>query len=244
MGARVRKRKPVTTVMTVEGLQIDVIFKSVKNINLSVRQPHGRVRISAPFHVTEARIRDVVSGKLDWIRAHQQRMAEHPARQPLAFKSGNRVMVWGAEQLLTVRTGQRGHARWTGNEVILTCPPTYTRDQRQTVIDRMYRRSLEAKLPELLAFWEPIIGHTVTSVAYRRMKTRLGTCQPLTGVIRLNTELAKYHPSCLEYVLVHELVHFLESSHNHRFKGFMDQFLPDWRARKRLLQESRLAEGM
>lgn len=242
MGARTRKRPPVTTVMMVAEQEIDVIYKSIKNINLSVRQPHGRVRVSAPFHVSEARIRAVVLDRLGWIQSHQQRMAEEPARTPLAFVSGDHVMVWGAQQPLVVRPGSRSVARWNGELVILTCPPTASRDQRQSAIDRMYRRALEGELPGLLSEWEPVVGHRVSSVAYRKMKTRWGTCQPSTGVIRLNTELAKYHPVCLEYVLVHELVHLLESSHNQRFYGFMDKFLPDWRVRKQLLHSSGRAE--
>lgn len=229
--------------MTVAGQEIDVVYKSIKNINLSIRQPHGRVRVSAPFHVPEGRIREVVLSRLDWIQTQQARMAAMPTRRPLAFEPGDQVMVWGAQCPLVVREGGRTMARWNGEQVVLTCPSTATRDQRQSAIDRMYRRHLEDELPGLLARWEPVIGHRVTKVAYRRMKTRWGTCQPLTGVIRLNTELAKYHPACLEYVVVHELVHFLESAHNQRFKGFMDQFLPDWRVRKQLLNDSGLSEA-
>lgn len=243
MDLRGRKRVPVTTVLTVAGQEVDVIYKSIKRINLSVRPPHGRVRVSAPFQVPEGRIREVVLGRLDWIRTHQAHIAAQPVQEPKAFVNGDRVMVWGAEQPLVVRVGSRTLARWTGEQVILTCPETATRDQRRAAIDRMYRRCLEGELPGLLALWEPVIGHRVSLVAYRRMKTRWGTCQPRTGVIRLNTELAKYHPACLEYVVVHELVHFLESAHNQRFKGFMDQFLPDWRVRKELLNTSGLKEG-
>lgn len=225
------------------GLDVEVVLKDIKNINVSVRPPDGRVRVSAPFHVGEIRIREVIADRLDWIQAHQQRMAQQPCHQPLTFEPGERVMVWGALQPLIVRAGTRGRVDSDGESLILTCPPDYTRDQKQAALDRWYRRALAREIPDLLARWEPVIGRNASAVAYRRMKTKWGTCQPRTGVIRLNTELAKYHPTCLEYVLVHELVHLLEPSHNQRFKQLMDTFLPDWRVRKQHLRVGGLVEG-
>lgn len=101
---------------------------------------------------------------------------------------------------------------------------------------RTWRVLVEAAVPMLLEVWEPIIGVRVKKLAFRNMKSRWGSCQPATGRVCINTRLALYPPRCLEYVVVHELVHMLEPSHNARFHELMDGFLPDWRERRRLLR--------
>lgn len=101
---------------------------------------------------------------------------------------------------------------------------------------RTWRVLVEAAVPVLLEVWEPIIGVRVKKLAFRNMKSRWGSCQPATGRVCINTRLALYPPRCLEYVVVHELVHMLEPSHNARFHELMDGFLPDWRERRRLLR--------
>ncbi len=101
---------------------------------------------------------------------------------------------------------------------------------------RTWRVLVEAAVPVLLEVWEPIIGVRVKKLAFRNMKSRWGSCQPATGRVCINTRLALYPPRCLEYVVVHELVHMLEPSHNARFHELMDGFLPDWRERRKLLR--------
>lgn len=101
---------------------------------------------------------------------------------------------------------------------------------------RAWRVVVEAAVPLLLEIWEPVIGVRVKQLAYRNMKSRWGSCKPSTGRVCINTRLALYPPDCLEYVVVHELVHMLEPSHNERFHALMDRFLPDWRDRRRRLR--------
>lgn len=101
---------------------------------------------------------------------------------------------------------------------------------------RAWRVIVEGAVAPLLEMWEPIIGVRVKKLAFRNMKSRWGSCQPATGRVCINTRLALYPPRCLEYVVVHELVHMLEPSHNARFHELMDGFLPDWRERRKLLR--------
>jgi predicted metal-dependent hydrolase len=82
----------------------------------------------------------------------------------------------------------------------------------------------------LLEKWQEEIGEQVANVEIRRMKTRWGSCTPHTRSIRINPELATRHPRCLEYVVVHELAHLIERTHNDRFVSLMDHALPAWRA--------------
>src|SRR5699024_8101193 len=113
---------------------------------------------------------------------------------------------------------------------------------RRAALDRWYRRELKAAIPDLLAKWQPIIGVEVDKVVVRRMKTKWGTCQAASRSIWLNPELAKKNPLSLEYIVVHELTHFLERKHNQRFARLLDGFLPDWQARRDELNGAPLAE--
>ena len=92
-----------------------------------------------------------------------------------------------------------------------------------------WRAAVEAAVPALVALWEPVMGVRAGKIAYRNMTSRWGSCNPKTGRICINVQLAKYPPECLEYVVVHELCHLLERGHGPRFKALMDSFLPDWR---------------
>jgi len=99
------------------------------------------------------------------------------------------------------------------------------------VLYRWYRDRLRERIPGLIAKWEPPIGVAVRDWRLRRMKTKWGTCNPSAGRIWLNTELAKKPPACLEYVVVHEMIHLVERNHTERFRRILDRVLPDWRQR-------------
>ncbi|MCB1767209.1 MAG: M48 family metallopeptidase [Candidatus Competibacteraceae bacterium] len=122
----------------------------------------------------------------------------------------------------------------------LTTPHT-DREARAAILQDWYRQTLQAQLPALLAEWEPRVGVTVAEARIRRMKTRWGSCNIPARRIWLNLELAKKPPAGLEYVLVHELVHLHERTHNARFQAFMDALLPNWRLRRDLLNQAPLA---
>lgn len=102
---------------------------------------------------------------------------------------------------------------------------------------RAWRVLVQAATEQLVAKWEPVIGVKAGSLVYRSMRSRWGSCQPETGRVCINTRLALYPPRCLEYVVVHELCHFLEPGHGPRFKALLDRFLPDWRVADALLKQ-------
>jgi predicted metal-dependent hydrolase len=119
--------------------------------------------------------------------------------------------------------------------------PGAHRDQRDSVLQTWYRRELRQLLPPLLQKWEPRLGKAVAEVRVRRMKTRWGSCNANAGRIWLNLELIKKPVACLEYVLVHEMVHLHERHHNDRFLEWMDRLLPQWRVRRDELNRAPLA---
>jgi hypothetical protein len=122
------------------------------------------------------------------------------------------------------------------DRMILQVRPGTSRDNRALVLDRWYREQLDLVMPELLAKWQPIIDRNIRSWHIKRMRSRWGSCNITDRKISINLELAKKPVSCLEYVLVHELVHLHERYHNANFRRLMDYYLPDWRQRNKILE--------
>ncbi len=119
-----------------------------------------------------------------------------------------------------------------GGILVLRVRPGSDREKRETVLYEWYRSQLKERIPALLDLWEPRIGVRAAEVRTKRMRTRWGSCNIRERRIWLNVELMKKSPSCLEYVLVHELIHLIERNHTARFTELMDRHLPNWRARR------------
>jgi predicted metal-dependent hydrolase len=213
-----------------------VIRKDIRHIRLSVHPPDGAVRISAPLRMDSLVIRAFAASKLDWILRQRGKLGGK-AREPRhRYVDGERFDVWGTGYPLRVveREGAPKAALSNGT-LLLQVRPGADTARRRDIVDRWYRTQVQQALPPLLAVWEPRIGVKAARFHVRRMKTRWGSCNCRAAGIRLNTELAKKPRECLEYVLVHELVHLLEPTHGPRFKALMDRFLPEWKERRRRL---------
>ena len=159
---------------------------------------------------------------------------------PLRF--GGLVYVWGIRHRLKVieRAG-RPHVELDRDRLLLYVPPEYDSESRRQLLSRWYREQLRERLPNLVSMWEPRIGRIVSRWSIRRMKTKWGSCNRETGHIWFNLELASKHPDCLEYIVVHEMAHLVERNHGDRFIKLMDKLLPDWRARRDMLNDAPLA---
>ncbi len=157
--------------------------------------------------------------------------------------TGESHYVWGVRRRLRVieRPGP-AHLELDRQRLLLYVAGSADKAARLKLLQDWQRAQLRAVIPALIEKWEPAIGRTVTRWDIRRMKTRWGSCSRETGHIRFNLELAKKHPRCLEYVVVHEMTHLLERGHGERFAGLMDGFLPDWRSRRDELNSAPLAD--
>ena len=225
------------------GVRVEVVRKPIKNLHLSVHPPDGRVRVSAPAHIDDEVVRLAVVSKLPWIRRHQKTFADQPRQSQREMVSGESHYFLGRRYRLSV-TERDGPNRITLNGtsgLTMHLRPGTDRDKREQLLYGWYRRHLKELVPDLIAKWQPIIGVQVDDWGIKRMKTRWGSCNARDHRVWLNLELAKKPPGCLEYVLVHELVHLLESHHNDRFKTLMDQFMPQWRLHRDELNQSPLA---
>jgi predicted metal-dependent hydrolase len=211
-------------------LSVDLVFKDIKNIHLSVHPPTGRIRIAAPERMGIDKIRVFAISKLEWIKRHQAGFRGQERESPREYIDRESHYLWAKRYLLKVveSDAPRG-VELAHRTMLLHVRPSTTRDERKAVIGLFYRDQLRSAVPSLLEKWQPLAGVSVDKVYVRHMKTKWGSCNPGTRSIRLNTELAKKPEHCLEYVIVHELVHMLEPRHGENFVRLMNGLIPEWR---------------
>lgn len=208
---------------------LDVIIKDIKNVHLSVYPPAGKVRISAPLHMSTDTIRAFAISKLGWIREQQKKLRAQERETPREYLDRESHYLWGKRYLLkVVASTSASGVTLTHGTMLLRVRPESSADTKETVLNGWYREKLKAAIPPLITKWEPLMGVEVERFHVQQMKTKWGSCNAASGSIRLNTELAKKPRECLEYIVVHEMVHLLERTHNVRFVALMDQFVPKW----------------
>lgn len=210
-------------------IPVDVVLKEIKNVHLSVLPPTGRVRISAPKHMSLDTLRIFAISKLDWIRQQQAKLQGQERETPREYVTRESHYVWGKRYLLTVaESDEPPGVELTPRRLFLHVRPGTGTARRQAIVEDWYRERLREAAWPLLARWQRLLGVKLERWYVQRMKTRWGSCNHRARTIRLNSELAKKPPECLEYIVVHELVHLLEPTHNARFVALMDQSLPRW----------------
>lgn len=211
-------------------IPVDVVLKDIKHVHLSVHPPTGRVRISAPLRMKLDNIRLFAISQLVWIKQQQTKLRSQERETPREYPDRESHYVWGRRYLLQlVECDEPPSIELEHTRMVLRLRPGADEARKAAVVEDWYRRELKAAVPPLIAKWEPLMGVKVARFFVQRMKTKWGGCSPDTGSIRLNTDLAKKPRECLEYILVHEMVHLLEPTHNARFVALMDRFMPQWR---------------
>ncbi len=219
-------------------MEVDVVQKDIKNVHLSVYPPMGRVRISAPSHMTLDTIRVFAISKLAWIRKQQEKLRAQERETPREFLDRESHYVWGKRYLLKiVEKNDTPLVELKGNRMALQVRPKAGADKRRAVLESWYRELLKTEVPKLIAKWAPRLSVEVDRFHVQRMKTKWGSCNPKNRSIRLNTNLARKPRECLEYLVVHEMAHLLEPTHNSRFVALMDQFMPNWKHRRDQLNQ-------
>ncbi len=214
----------------VDGLLVDVVRKNIKNLHLAVYPPNGRIRVAAPLRLDDEAVRLAVISRLGWIKRQQTKFKEQERQTAREYVSGESHYFQGARYRLNVILQDApGKVIIRNRQFIdLYVRPASTTEQRQRVMSAWYRAYLKETLPALIANWETTLGVTLAEWGIKQMKTKWGTCNIEAGRIWLNLELAKKSPRCLEYIVVHEMMHLLERLHNDRFRALMNQYLPQW----------------
>jgi predicted metal-dependent hydrolase len=222
----------------VGNIEIELTFKNIKNIHLSVHPPIGNVTVSAPLHVDKDIVRVFLIGKLGWIRNERTKFLNQPREAKKLFITRESHHFFGKRYLLnSVENSLSTKVILKHNKIDLVTPPNSSIEYKQKVFYNWYRRELRKVLGEMISHWESRMNVKSESFGIRKMKTKWGSCNSTDGKIWFNIELAKKPTECIEYIVVHELVHLLERNHNKRFVLLMNQYLPDWKERKKQLNE-------
>ena len=227
---------------TVSGIKVEVLRKDIKNLHLGVYPPHGRVRVAAPVVVSDEAVRLAVIDKLGWIRRQKAKFAEQPRQSQREMVNGESHYFMGQRYRLRVHEhdAPAGVAIRGVASLDLFVRAGTSVERREAVLLRWHREQLRELIPPLLAKWEPILGVEVSDWGIKKMKTKWGSCNPASRRVWLNLELAKKPAQCLEYIVVHELVHLLERHHNERFAALIEAHVPQWRQYRAMLNKAPL----
>jgi len=231
----------------VEDIVIHVKRKDIKHMYLSLKPPEGRVRISTPKGIDDETVRSFAVSKLSWIKRHRARFKKQKRQSPQEYVSGEGHYFKGKRYVLNViyqSPPLPNQVKIRSEKYLdLYVRKGSHREQRKQVLTEWYRAQLKGMIPHLIEKWEKKTEVKINDWGVKLMKTKWGSCNITDKRVWVNLELAKRTPLCLEYILVHELVHFLETHHNHKFAAYMDEFLPDWKSLNEELKKYPIRNG-
>ena len=211
-------------------IAVEVVQKSIKNIHLSVYPPQGKVRIAAPLRMDLGTIRVFAASKIGWIKQQQHKLQNQARESPREYIDRESHYLWGKRYLLkVVENDAAPSVVLKHSAMVLSVRPGADDDKKQSVLSEWYRQQMKDEIHLLLYKWAPHLEVEIPTFIVRKMKTKWGSCTPASKNILINLELAKKPAECLEYIVVHELTHLLEPTHDSRFIALMTQFMPKWR---------------
>lgn len=224
-------------------LDVEIHRRAIKNIHLNVLPPNGKVRLSVPEKTSDQTIRLAIVHKLDWIKRQQEDFNQQARQSAREMVNGECHYLWGQKLRLQTKSASGKHlvALKGKARLAITVKSDTSLENKLKLLNSFYRNELRKQLEKLLPYWEERLQVKATAIGIKKMKTKWGSCNTDAKRVWLNLELAKKPIECLEFILVHELVHLYERNHNSRFVSIMDKHLPDWRERRRLLNSLPLA---
>jgi predicted metal-dependent hydrolase len=226
--------------MVISGIPITVEKKNIKNMHLYVKPPKGNVTVSAPLSMSDEAIERFVRTKISWIKKQIGKFENQPRQSEREYVSGETLYVWGKQYYLQVIYGNKNSLVLSGVKAIFTTRKESSPIRRDNFIREWYRKQLKTEIAKLLPKWENTTGLKCDGWQTKYMTTRWGTCNRETRKIWLNLQLAKKTHECLEYVILHELIHLIEKHHNECFISLMDRYMPMWREVKNTLNAQTL----
>jgi len=214
-----------------------VIRKPIKNVHLSVLPPSGRIRVTVPLTMKDDAVRVLLATRLGWINKQKAKFANQQRQTPREYVSGESHYLFGKRYQFEVCLEDKPPRVEIKNsrKILLFVRPGNSLAKREKVMTEWYRAALRTMAEDMMKRWQKRIGVQITGWSIKRMKTRWGTCNQDTGRVLLNLELAKKPISCVEYVVVHELLHLIEKKHNDYFVSLMTKYIPKWRSEKQEL---------
>lgn len=198
-------------------------------MHLYVKPPDGKVTISAPLSMRDDAIERFARTRVSWIKKQLTKFDDQPRQSEREYVSGETLYIWGKQYYLQTEYGGRNSLVLSGDKAALTVRKESSAEQRDNFVREWCRDLLKTEIERLMPKWEKTTGLKAASWQTKYMTTRWGTCNRATGKIWLNLQLAKKTPECLEYIILHELVHLVEKTHNKRFVSLMDKYMPMWK---------------
>ncbi|MBN1663904.1 MAG: M48 family metallopeptidase [Deltaproteobacteria bacterium] len=217
--------------ITISHIKIDVVLKDIKNIHLGVYPPEGRVRIAAPLKMNEEAIRLFAISKLGWIKKNRQKYEGQERISPREYKQRESHYFRGKRYLLRITETEAPPKVVLKNKayIDLYVRPGSSTEKRHEIMTEWYRAELKKQIPAIIEKWEKILNVKVNAWQVKQMKTKWGSCNIEKKRIWINLELAKKPHHCLEYIIVHEMIHFLERHHKDKFLYYLDTYLSNWK---------------
>lgn len=227
--------------LVIAGIPMVVRRKRIKNMYLRVQPLTDEVVISAPLRLDEAVIAAFARTHLDFIRRAQEKFRSQPRAAKRQYVSGETLYIWGKPYDLLFRADVRHNGfSIQGQQVILSMRAESTVAQRQAYVREQYRQLLKEELSKRLPLWEKKTGLYCQEWRTKYMRTRWGTCNVVKKRIWFNVQLAEKPLQCLDYIILHELSHFVSCRHDAVFKAHLDKYMPAWRDIRRELNERQL----
>lgn len=216
--------------MTIDNIAVEVEFKPIKNMHLAVYPPDGRVHVSAPERAEKELVHAFVCSKWAWVLAQREAINEQERQTVREYVSGECHYLFGERYRLRVEeVNEVPCVRLQGGWIILSVRPGSTTFKRQEVMRNWMRGLLRERLPLLVDKWAVEMGEEDFSWQVKQMRSKWGSCQEKKRSLLFNLELARVPMRCIEYVVVHEMVHLTVDNHSKAFECLMDKYLPAWR---------------
>ena len=222
------------TIDIICGYAIDVQRKDVKRLRLRVDQ-ECNIKLTAPKRASDKEIEAFVDSNREWIEKSLIKFKDSSGNANQWYGDGGRIRVLGETYPVIENNGARLMCQIVDDTIILTTPEGCSYDKKEKFMREWYRDILDGIVPEMLSKLEAATGLHCSSYRTRYMKTKWGTCNYNTKQIWLSVRLAEKPIDCIEYVVLHELIHTAVPNHGPKFKAMMDRYMPDWKERKRIL---------
>jgi len=229
------------SLIQVSDIEINIERKDIKNLHIGVYPPNGRVRVASPLNIDDEAVRLAVISRLSWIKRQIKNFQEQRRESKREMVSGESHYFLGKRYLLDVIYDSRKHfIVLKHSKIELHINPNTSTENRYKLLQEWYRKELNKIVSKLMDKWEKKIGVKLNNWQIKKMRTKWGSCNIEKKSVLINLHLARVPIECIEYIIVHELVHLLQRYHNDEFKMYMDKFLPEWKKCRDVLNQSYL----
>lgn len=227
--------------MIVNGIDVKVTKKDIKNLHLYVKPPDGKVEVTCPLNCLDESIALFVRTRISWIKRKQSEFSMQPRQSVREYVSGETYYLWGKQYFLVVNYDKKSYSIAVDkDQLVFTVRENSTKEQRESVFKEWIRNLLKKEIEKTLSKWEETTGLYASNYQIRNMLRKWGTCSQKTRKITLNLQLVTKRFLCLEYVILHELAHLKENTHDKNFIAIMNKYMPNWREIKKQLNASPL----